>query len=275
MKTKSASGGREGSARVLPALLFRLKTISSLIFFALLLFAWTAFAKERSCCWVDIKTGKKVPSVPDSGINHVGDLQDLLGADKIHDPGIAIVSIDGKTARNTRTGKQYAKEPDGCWVDIKTGKRVPSVPDSGINHVSDLQDLKGAGKIHDPGIARIDIDGKTARNSRTGKQYALEDCSPPATTQRPSVTPTPSTTDKVTDVLKTIGSSISIGVGGGTTGGRDHHDRVKGEDRTRTAEKLKTTDKSHTTSKSKTTSGKTVTAGCKCHPCTCSPCRCH
>src|SRR2546427_2559667 len=82
-------------------------------------------------------------------------------------------------------------------------------------------------------------------------------------------------TDKVTDALKTIGSSISIGIGGGgTVGGHDRHDRIKGEDRTRTAEKLKTADKSHTTSKPKTTSGKTVTAACKCHPCTCSPCNC-
>src|SRR5438874_5152654 len=52
--------------------------------------------------------------------------------------------------------------------------------------------------------------------------------------------PTPSTTDKVTDALKTIGSSISIGIGGGTTdGGHDRHERVRGEDRTKTAEKLK------------------------------------
>src|SRR5437868_12823129 len=165
------------------------KIFSALFVFSLAL-SQPIFSKEKGCCWVDIKTGKKVPSVPDSGINHVSDLQDLLGADKIHDPGIAIVSIDGKTARNTRTGKQYAREQDGCWVDVKTGKQVPSVPDSGINHVSDLQDLKGAGKIHDPGIATVDIDGKTARNTRTGKQYALEDCPPPA----PTVAPAPSTT---------------------------------------------------------------------------------
>jgi len=91
--------------------------------------------------------------------------------------------------------------------------------------------------------------------------------------------PTPSTTDEVTDALKTIGSSISIGIGGGSTGGHGRHDRITGEDRTRTADKLKTTEKSHTTStstpKKTTTSGKTVTAACKCHPCTCSPCTCH
>jgi len=51
--------------------------------------------------------------------------------------------------------------------------------------------------------------------------------------------PTPSTTDKVTDALKTIGSSISIGIGGGSTGGHGRHDRITGEHRTRTADKLK------------------------------------
>src|ERR1700737_3242231 len=57
-------------------------------------------------------------------------------------------------------------------------------------------------------------------------------------------TPTPSTTDKVTDILKTIGGSVSIDVGGG---GGDH--RHHGEDRHRTAEKVPTDKtKTHTTS---------------------------
>ncbi len=88
--------------------------------------------------------------------------------------------------------------------------------------------------------------------------------------------PTPSTTDKVTDVLRTIGSHVSIGIGGGTTGsgGHDHHDRVRGEDRTKTAEKL-SDHKTHTTKTPSSTKGKTVTSACKCHPCTCSPCTCH
>src|SRR5260370_18428397 len=71
-------------------------------------------------------------------------------------------------------------------------------------------------------------------------------CEPKRTAQQP----TPSTTDKVTDALKTIGSSISIGIGGGgTVGGHARHHRIKGEDRTRTAEKPQTADKTHPTSK--------------------------
>jgi hypothetical protein len=90
-------------------------------------------------------------------------------------------------------------------------------------------------------------------------------CPPSGTAQQP----TPSTTDKVTDVLKTIGSSVSIGIGGG--GGDRRH---SGEERHRTADKIPT-DKTKTHTTSPTTTHKTVTAGCKCHPCTCSPCTCH
>jgi hypothetical protein len=89
---------------------------------------------------------------------------------------------------------------------------------------------------------------------------------------RPAQQPTPSTTDKVTNVLKTIGSSVNISIGGGHTSGHDEHHH--GEDRHRTAEKV-STDKTKTHTTSPTTTRKTVTAGCKCHPCTCAPCTCH
>jgi hypothetical protein len=84
---------------------------------------------------------------------------------------------------------------------------------------------------------------------------------------------TPSTTDKVTDVLKTIGSSVRIGIGGGgyTSG---HDERHHGEDRHRTADKV-STDKTKPHTTSPTTTRKTVTSACKCHPCTCAPCNCH
>jgi len=99
---------------------------------------------------------------------------------------------------------------------------------------------------------------------KTGKCICPE-CESSRTAQQP----TPSTTDKVTDVLKTIGSSVSIGIGGG--GGDRRH---SGEERHRTADKIPT-DKTKTHTTSPTTTHKTVTAGCKCHPCTCSPCTCH
>ncbi len=167
-------------------------------------------------------------------------------------------------------------EKDCCWIDVKTGKRVPTVPATGINHIHDLQDIVGGyNNAHDPGVAVLSRDGKSARNTRTGQNYALEPCPPPGQAQ-----PTPSTTDKVTDVLKTIGSSVSIGIGGGIGGGGGDRHGHHGEGGHRTAKKVGTGDKSRTTSTTskKTTTGtghKTVTAACKCHPCTCAPCTCH
>jgi hypothetical protein len=115
------------------------------------------------CCWIDIKTLKKVPTAPLAGIN--------TGLSDSPDAGIAIVSPDGKTAYNTRTKQNYALDEDGCWIDIKTLKRVPSVPLAGIN--------TGISDSPDAGIAIVSPDGKTARNTRTGQNYARE-CPPVA-----------------------------------------------------------------------------------------------
>ena len=168
----------------------------------------------------------------------------------------------------------FAKEQECCWIDVKTGKRVPTVPDAGINHMGitghEFRDFYGGGEAHDPGVAVLSADRKSARNSRTGQNYALEAWPPPGKAQP---APTPSTTDKVTDALRTIGSSVSIGIGGGgySSGHKEHH---HGEDRHRTADKV-STDKTKTHKTSPTTTHKTVTSACKCHPCTCSPCTCH
>jgi hypothetical protein len=170
------------------------------------------------------------------------------------------------------------------WIDVKTGQSIclpkPAYVEDGAYRClkgkfpNVRRDLHDHTRAFDPDSGRNfawDKEKQAWIDVKTG-ECVCPKCEPKRTAQQP----TPSTTDKVTDALKTIGSSISIGIGGGgTVGGHDRHDRIKGEDRTRTAEKLKTADKSHTTSKPKTTSGKTVTAAYKCHPCTCSPCTCH
>jgi len=221
-----------------------------------------ALATEDDCCWIDVKTGKQVPTAPISGVN-IGGIHEHATPEQ---HSVAIVSDDRKTARNSYNGKNYARESDGCWIDIKTGKKVPSVPLSGVN----------IGGIHEHAtpeqhsVAIVSDDRKTAHNSYNGKNYARVSCPSPAGAQQ---APTPSTTDKVTDSLKTIGSSIGIGIGGGGSSEHRHHDRVRGEDRTKTAEKL--SDHKTRTTKTPTSSGKTITSACKCHPCTCSPCKCH
>lgn len=130
-----------------------------------------AFGASPCGCWIDVKTGKQVPSVPRAGVNM------FAGAGE--DAGVAVVGGGGKTAFNSRNGKNYALDADGCWIDVKTGKQVPSVPRAGINMFA------GAGE--DAGVAVIGEGGKTAFNPRNGKNYALEPCPPPRTAGGPTI----------------------------------------------------------------------------------------
>jgi ribosomal protein L39E len=171
-----------------------------------------------------------------------------------------------------------------AWVDTKTGRAVCPDAEAGTSGAlvnwlyQDCLKKKFPHIIHsaekwkafDPDSGHNFVYDKSVPawvDTKTGK-CVCPTCEHNQTAQAPA----PSTTDKVTDVLKTIGSSVSIGIGGGRSGGGDH--RHGGEDRHRTADKV-STDKTKTHTTSPTTSKKTVTAGCKCHPCTCSPCTCH
>src|SRR6476620_5922650 len=107
------------------------KMISSsfVLLASLVLSTGSALAQKSTlgmCCWVDVKTGKRVATAPIAGVN-------ISGVIEHAENGVAIVSPDGKTAFNPKTKQNYAKEPDGCWVDVKTGKRVTSVPLAGVN----------------------------------------------------------------------------------------------------------------------------------------------
>jgi hypothetical protein len=174
-----------------------------------------------------------------------------------------------------------------AWIDTKTGKSVgPFKTMRGALFACCLQDKwpdVRLDKSH-PDRAYIpetqqnvawDKEKEAWVDTKTG-ECVCPKCPPSRTAQQP----TPSTTDKVTGVLKTIGSSVSIGIGGGIGGGGGDRHGHHGEGGHRTAEKVRTGDKSRTTSTTskKTTTGtghKTVTAACKCHPCTCAPCTCH
>jgi len=199
-----------------------------------LAFSQLSFAKEPCKCWIDVKTGKRVGSIP------------------FLEGGRLPQYRQGGTAFDPETKRNFAMEPGGCWIDVKTGKRVGSIP---FLEGGRLPQYRQGGTAFDP---------ETKRN------FALVPCPPPGTAQP---APTPSTTDKVTDVLKTIGSSVSIDIGGGGYSS-GHKERHHGEDRHRTADKV-STDKTKTHKTSPTITGKTVTAACKCHPCTCAPCKCH
>jgi len=246
----ASSGSLFGASNEPMLNLFHANKILSLTCLALLSFAAAAFAKEPCKCWIDVKTGKRVPSVPLSTV-----------PTNIPEQGKYAVELsnNGKTAFNPVTKQNYALEPGGCWIDVKTGKQAPGVPLSTVP-----TNIPEQGKY----AVELSNNGKTAFNPVTKQNYALVPCPPPGTAQ-----PTPSTTDKVTDALRTIGNSVSIDIGGGGYSS-DHDERHHGEDRHRTADKV-STDKTKTHKTSPTTTHKTVTSACKCHPCTCSPCTCH
>ncbi|MBI3704611.1 MAG: outer membrane beta-barrel protein [Rhizobiales bacterium] len=125
-------------------------------------FSQTAFAQDRckNACWIDVKTGKSVPTVPLAGVN--------TGMAATLNAGYAEISGDGKTAFNTRTKQNYAREANGSWIDVKTGKCVPTVPLAGVN--------TGMAATLDAGYAEISADGKTAFNTRTKQNYARVPC---------------------------------------------------------------------------------------------------
>jgi hypothetical protein len=77
------------------------------------------------------------------------------------------MSRDGKTAFNPITKQNFALEQGGCWIDVKTGKPVPSVPIS----------QKGEGL--DETFHSMSRDGRTAFNPITKQNFALEPCPPP------------------------------------------------------------------------------------------------
>jgi hypothetical protein len=59
--------------------------------------------QEPMWCWIDVKTGKQVPTVPLAGVNvH---MDSTVGA------GVAVISDDRKTAFNTRTKQNFARVP--------------------------------------------------------------------------------------------------------------------------------------------------------------------
>ena len=230
-----------------------------LLLFSFLVFAGSALAQKTTASLVGFNCLKK--KWPDVSIDH-----------------------RSKMVFVPETGQNLAWDKDKqAWTDVKTGQPVwgdcrnlseacwhflkSKWPDVSIDHQSKMAFVPETGQN-----LAWDKEKQAWVDVKTGKCICPE-CEEKRTAHAPPPTPTPSTTDKVTDVLKTIGSSVSVSIGGGgyTSG---HNERHHGEDRHRTADKV-STDKTKTHTTSPTTTHKTVTSACKCHPCTCSPCTCH
>ncbi len=134
--------------------------------------AQTAAAQNDCGCWIDGKTGKPVNTIPggslyeDEGVLHSGY---GLSGDRDH-------------AFNPKTGQNFVRQPDGCWIDGKTGKPVNTIP--------------GGSLYEDEGVLHsgygLSGDRDHAFNPKTGQNFVRVPCPPPSvTTTPPTPTPTP------------------------------------------------------------------------------------
>ena len=141
-------------------------------------FSQTAFA-EKECCWIDVATGKKTATIPLAGIN--------MREESTKAAGVAVVTGDDENgvpnrAKNTRTGKEYKKTPEGCWIDVATGKKTATIPLAGINMREESTKAAGVGVV--TGDDENGVPNR-AKNTRTGKEYKRVPCPEPAAAVEP------------------------------------------------------------------------------------------
>src|SRR5665213_2477042 len=81
-------------------------------------FSQSAQAQTPSCdCWIDAKTGNKVPTIPGGSLYEDGG--------QLHS-GLQIGG--GNNAHNPKTGRNFTRINGGTWIDAKTGLCVPTIP---------------------------------------------------------------------------------------------------------------------------------------------------
>jgi opacity protein-like surface antigen len=149
-------------------------------------------ASDDCWCWIDTKTGKGVASFP-------------VITDPNGEPGkktdwIRPSADDPNRAFDPRTGRNFYRDPDGCWKDSKTGKSVPSFPV--------ITDPNGEPGKKTDWIRPSAEDPNRAFDPRTGRNFARVPCPPPTTT-----TPPPPTTPKTNDVVKTASAPARFELG--------------------------------------------------------------
>jgi len=163
-------------------------------------------------CWIDVKTGKPVATMPLSGINISGKGQNVEGYDA--SGGVAMIDgSDPSRAFNAQTGQNFLRQPDDCWIDVKTGKPVATVPLSGINISGKGQNVEGYDASG--GVAMIDSSDPTrASNAQTGQNFVRVPCPPPATTTPPPApTPTPTPPLPVEHASSGLPARFDLGLG--------------------------------------------------------------
>ena len=142
-------------------------------------FGKPAHAQTDCSCWIDVKTGTPVPTIPSGALYTETSVrpgtritQTLLQSGV--DPG------DPNAAHNPNTGQSFVRQPDGGWIDAKTGQCVPTIPSGALYTETSVrpgtritQTLLQSGV--DPG------DPNAAHNPNTGQSFARVPCPPPPT----------------------------------------------------------------------------------------------
>ena len=96
---------------------------------------------------------------------------------------ISLLVFAAATILITTSAARAQQSREDCWVDIKTGKGVRTAPFSGVN--------TGLAATLDAGTAEVSEDRQTARNRKTGQNYARVPCPPPPkTAEKPKQTAT-------------------------------------------------------------------------------------
>src|SRR2546423_9997876 len=114
---QSLMNKKVGSATI-PHLLI----VSLVVFASLTLFARPAIAQDQASvshnpckCWIDAKTGKRVPTIPMGG----GHYEDISPGNEFTKrrwvPDVSISALDPNRAFNSKTGQNYVREPNGGW----------------------------------------------------------------------------------------------------------------------------------------------------------------
>src|SRR6185437_12818019 len=148
-----------------------------------------AFAQTGDCCWIDAKTGERVPVVPKGGF-HVTPPTVFVpgnpyGVKGTLTPDVQIDPLNPNQAHNVKTGQNYVKQSNGCWIDAQTGKAVECVPAGGIELAAPTVWVPG-NPFGVPGQATPDVqidplNRNQAHNVKTGQNYVRVPCPPPQT----------------------------------------------------------------------------------------------
>ncbi len=117
----------------------------------------------QACCWIDVKTLKPVATAPANGANFGGSQVAVQRSES-----------NPNTAFDPGTGRNFAREPNGCWIDVKTLKPVATAPANGANF--------GGSQV---AVQRSESNPNTAFDPGTGRNFAREPCPPPSQTGGP------------------------------------------------------------------------------------------